>query len=140
MKRCQRDADRYEGVRNAIISHISESRTYDYSEFNRHWNDRMRREFALPENYIDVYEFGDLCRMAVDKQVFRLGTLRRLMAPCCPLRFSAWCDRAPGILETAYTCNGSPSCFATVHAAEENVLRRELSPASVRWDILPTRA
>ena len=80
-------------VRNHIIDFIKECDLYmNYSKFNRNWNDEMRQQFGLPENYINVFEFEYLYKLAEKNKRFKLNLLNRIIYYLIPMPFKSWCD------------------------------------------------
>lgn len=64
---------KYEFIRNFIIMYLSNDRHHlPYVEFTTTWNTSMCISLHLPTNYLNVFEYCNLQKLAHRKQMFRL--------------------------------------------------------------------
>jgi hypothetical protein len=64
---------KYEFIRNFIIMYLSNDRYHlPFAEFTITWNKTMCVSLNLPTNYLNIFEFCNLQKLAHRKQMFRL--------------------------------------------------------------------
>jgi len=86
----------YVNVRNIVIDFVRSNPdiAYDYSNFNRYWNDTLRCKFGFPENYLTCYEFDTLCDLAQANKQYSLTLYQQAYYSIFPPKIESWSSHA----------------------------------------------